>query len=164
MAAANGQLLARWTWTIQTDACSPLEFYDMVEQAVSDRELPKIRFSYVIRREGGWFTPNRIYLRIRYRNLFFDVCAFVAGKNLAVSWWLHEDSPDLIDLFAEIPVIGFFIERTLRAATYCSMDTSEFVQKSIHEAVLSVADRLSEEGNLAILPDEERQPIWEEIW
>lgn len=165
MAQTDGKLLARWSGKLDGAAVSPLEFYQMVEAEISESELPDISFSYIWRREGSsFFSPKRIYLRIRHKRLFFDVGAFLAGNSLVVSWWLHEDFPGIADLFAEIPVIGFFIERTTKAATYYSVDRIEFFQKSVHEAVLKVVDQLSEEINAAILPVEEREPVWKEIW
>lgn len=163
MAEAEGLILARWAGKLSCAAVSPLEFYELVEAAIVEIELPGISFSRITRREGGWFSPERIYLRVRYKRLFFDICAFIAGNALVISWWLEQDSPGITDLLAEIPFIRFFIERTSGAATYYSVDSVEFVQRSIHEAILSVIDMMSKENNLTFLSHDEREPAWEEI-
>lgn len=164
MSRTDGKLLARWSGKLDGAVVSPLEFYQMVEAELAESELPNISFSYICRREGGLFSTKRIYLRIRYKRLFFDVGAFFVGNALVASWWLHEDFPGVADLFAEIPVIGFFIEHTSRTATYYSIDRIEFIQKSIHQAILNIVDRLSKENNVTVLPVQEREPVWEEIW
>ena len=164
MPDGNENILARWQTALENTACSPLEFYERVEQSLAERELPNLQFAQITRSEGGWFSPRRIYLRIRYQNLYFDISAFVVGSSLIVGWWLHEDSSGVSDLLTELPGFGFLIERTIRAATYYSVDYLEYLQKAVHDSVLHVVDELSEENGLALLTDENRQPIWEEVW
>lgn len=135
-----------------------------MQNLVAEKELPDVSFSQIVRREGGWFSPRRRYLRIRYRKLFFDVSAFVVGSSLILSWWLQEDSPGIGDLLSEIPGFGLVLEKTTRAATYYTVDFIEFFQRAIHDSILRAVDELSEENGFGILPDEARQPVWEEIW
>jgi hypothetical protein len=164
MAMADGNILARWQTSLETSACSPLEFYDRVQRSLSERELPDLRFSHITRNEKGWFSSRRVYLRIRYQRLYFDVSAFVAGTSLVVGWWLHLEQPGIADLLAEIPGFGFLIEKTARAATYYQADFIEFVQRAIHDSILRVVDELSEDDDLEYLPAEARVPVWEDIW
>lgn len=164
MVALDGQILARWTGKLDGVSVSLLEFYQMVEAAVIESELPDLSFSNITRREAGWLSPNRIYLRVRYKKLFFDISAILAGNCLIVSWWLHQDQPNVVDLVAEIPGLRFILERTTRAATYFAVDVIEHFQVTVHQAVLQVLKTLTEENKPAYLADEERQPVWEEIW
>jgi hypothetical protein len=164
MPSAVGNILARWQTSLNSSTCTPLEFYDRVQRLLTNRELPEIKFSYVTRNEGGWFSPRRVYLRIRCERLYFDVYAFVAGTSLVVGWWLHLDEPGVADLLAEIPGFGFLIEKTARAVTYYQVDFIEFIERAIHDSILRIVDELSEEAGLESLPQEARAPIWEEIW
>lgn len=160
----NGNILARWQTALENAACSPLEFYEQVENSLTECELPNLQFSQITRNEGGWFSPRRVYLRIRYQRLYFDVSAFVAGNSLIVGWWLHENAPGVGDLFSEIPVLGFLMERTTRAATYYRVDYIEYFERTVHDSILRLVDDLSEQTGLALLPAEARIPVWEEIW
>lgn len=164
MPNSGGNILARWQAALENIACSPLEFYEQVENSLTECELPNLRFSRITRSEGGWFSPGRTYLRIRCRRLFFDVSAFIVGNALIASWWLHEDAPGVADLLAEIPGFSFLLEKTTRAATYYTVDYIEFVERTVHAFILRVVDELSEENGLVLLPDEARIPVWEEIW
>lgn len=164
MPNSAGNILARWQTAQENVACSPLEFYEMVENSLTESELPSISFSQTTRNEGGWFSPRRIYLRIRYQKLYFDVSAFVVGSSLIISWWLHEDASGVTDLLAEIPGLSFLIEKTTRTATYYKVDYVEYFERTVHAAILRVIDELSEENGLSFLPDEARVPVWEEIW
>ena len=164
MAANEQQLLARWSGSIRDAPCSPMEFYRTVEQEIMAGGFSGIRFSHFTRREGGLFSPLRVYLRIRYERLYFDLCAFISGRSFVVSYWLHVDRFGIIDLFGEIPGVGFLLENTLRPSTYYAIDTVEHFQHEVHRAVLSVVDELSQIDGAANLPPEARQPIWEQIW
>jgi hypothetical protein len=159
-----GNILARWQARLDNVNCSPLEFFEMVQLSVLEKELPNLSFSQITRNEGGWFSPQRIYLRIRCQKLFFDVSAFIVGDCLIVGWYLHEDASGVADLLAEIPGFGLLMKKTTHAATYYKVDFIEHFQRTVHESILRIIDELSEENGLQYLPDEARQPIWEEIW
>jgi len=164
MAKQGGQILARWQGSLKNAYSSPVEFLEMVQSSILEKGLPNISFSYVTLREGGWFSPQRVYLRISCEKLFFYTSAFVAGNSLIVCWWLHREAPGVADLFLELPGIGYILEKTARAGTYYMVDFVEYFQRSVHESIIQVVDRLSEENGLEYLPDVARQPIWEEIW
>jgi hypothetical protein len=164
MAENEQQLLARWTGSIRDPGCSPMAFYELVEAELGRSVAYDVALSLVTRREGGLFTANRVYLRIAYERLFFDLSAIVSGGGMIVSYWLHASPPDLVDLVAEIPGIGFIIERTSRAVTYYSVDQIEHFQRSVHAAVLFVVDALADRVGQTPLPADARAPIWEEIW
>ena len=153
MMAADEQLLARWMGKIDGSGTSPLEFYDLLKESICDSEIPNISVTYITRREGGWLSAKRVYLRVRYRKLFFDIGAFVAGHNLVVGWWLHKDMPGLADLLAEIPGLGFLLDRTLRTATYYSVDVMEHFQVVVHQAVLRLMKSI-EDQNCPSFPGE----------
>lgn len=164
MPNSDENILARWQTSFENVVCSPLEFYESVENSLTECELPNLRFSQVTRNEGGWFSPRRVYLRIRYQRLYFDVSAFIAGNSLIVGWWLHENAPRVGDLLSEIPIFSFLMEKTTRAATYYTVDYVEYFERTVHASILRVVDDLSEQNGLAILPAEARVPVWEEIW
>lgn len=157
-------ILARWQTILENVEYSPLEFFDRIENSLMESGLPDLSISRIIRNEGGWFSQRRIYLRVRYQKLYFDISAFVVGSSLIISWWLHEDLSGVTDLLAEIPFFGFLIEQTTRAATYYAVDFIEYFQRAVHDSVLQIVDKLSEETGLMLLPEEQRQPLWEEIW
>lgn len=164
MPDTDGNILARWQATLENAACSPLQFYDRVLHSLTRCELPDLQFSQISRSEGGWFSPRRTYLRIRYQKLYFDVSAFIAGNAMVAGWWLHLDAPGVADLLTELPVFGFLMEKTTRAGTYYSVDYIEYIQRAVHDSILRVVDELREETGLTCLPDAARVPIWEEIW
>ena len=164
MARTKGQILARWRASLHDVDCTPLEFFALVREGVEASELPGLSFSEITRAEGGLFSPGRIYFRIRCDRLFFDISAFVAGRALAISYWLHEDLPGVRELFSEIPPLGFLIESVIKPATYYKVDLLETFQHAVHDAIIGIFDELSQRNGAPLLPDDLRQPIWEEVW
>lgn len=164
MPTDNFPILARWRAQLQDAACSPLDFLDLVQTAVEETLFPGFDFTYVVRREGSFLSADRVYLRIRHDSMYFDVSAFIAGRTLSVSYWLHEDPPGITDLFSEIPGIGAVLTHVLDRATYYRVDAIETMQHVVHDAILSVCDQLAEEARNPILPANERQATWEAIW
>lgn len=162
MAKSDGEILARWQTKLDGVDCSPLEFFELIQALVNEKDLPNISFSFINRREGSWFSPNRMYLRIQCQRLFFDVSAFVVGGSLITGWWLHKQSHGVANLLAEIPGFGFILNKTTHA--YYPVDFFEHFQRTVHESILRAVNELSKENELENLPDEARQPIWEEIW
>ena len=144
--------------------CTPLEFYARVHEKLSGTEFNGLRFSQVTRRERGIFSARRIYLRIRRDHLFFDLSAFLAGRRLNISYWFHCDFPDVAALFAEVPGLRFAIDAITGPSTYYRIDLLEAFQHAVHDCILSVVDELGEAGGDAMLADDARAPVWEELW
>lgn len=164
MQKTGENILARWQTIIEANFCSPLEFYQKVENELLESELPDLQFSNITRTEGGWFSPRRTYLRIRFQRLYFDVSAFIGGRFLIVGWWFHLETQGIIDLFSEISILRFVLEKTIRSASYYQVDYLEFFQRSFHDSILRVVDEIRGQHGLPLLPAEARIPVWEEIW
>ena len=92
MARISG-VLSHWHTLIDIFNTSSLDFYEAVEEAVSQRELPDLKFGRVMFKERGLASAKREYLRIRRENVAFDICAAPYGKGFFFSWWLVRPGP-----------------------------------------------------------------------
>lgn len=137
-----GKLLSQWQQVIGNPGVTPLEFYQLVVDAITRRALLDILISTAARREGGVFSPRRVYLRVRRGKLIFDISAAPFGNSIAVSWWLFEATPGLIDLLWEIPVLGSVLYGLVRPATFYAVDTASAFQHAVHDSVLQAIDAL----------------------
>ncbi len=163
MSAASNNILSRWQARIYRTGCSPLGFLELVIQKVREAEFPKLRFSEVRRRENGLLSSDRTYLRIRYRSLYFDVSALLAGHALVVGYWLHADKPGISDLISEIPGAGWLIRGLIKPATYFQVDHNQAFQHMVHDSVLEVVRSLAEGNDARHLDPASDAPVWEEI-
>lgn len=85
--AAEYSILSHWCKLIESFQMSPLEFYSVIEQAVSRRQVPNIEVSRVDWKEGGVFSAQREYLRISRGRHVFDICGAPFGTGFFVSAW-----------------------------------------------------------------------------
>lgn len=159
-----GRILAHWETTLAGGGISPLAFYDTLEAAIAERQLPAVIISRATWREGGLFSAHREYLRIRCGALIFDLCGFPVGPDLQVAWWLGEAAPGLCELFYELPLIGPFIERACSPVTYYELDTAAHFQRTVHATVLTVLDELTSKRGLRRQAPQVQPPVMREFY
>ena len=82
-------ILSNWHVLIDNYSTSGLEFFERVEAAVKERQVPQVSFSRKDFRESGILSDKRTYLRLRRSNLAFDIGAAPYGTGYFFSWWLE---------------------------------------------------------------------------
>lgn len=84
-----------------------------MDVALKAHQLPDVEISRIEWKEGGAFSSQRLYLRVRRGSLVFDICAAPYGADYFFSWWLAEIPPrfGLLRLaavvFASFLTLGF---------------------------------------------------------
>jgi hypothetical protein len=84
-------VLSHWSTLIESFQASPLAFYAAVEAALARRQIPQTDNTRVTYKEGGLFSSEREYLRVKREKLVFDICASPFGTGFFFSWWFAED-------------------------------------------------------------------------
>lgn len=143
---------------------SPQEFFQSVETAVQNKSVPDTKFSRVDWKEGGIISAKREYLRIKRKDLAFDICGAPFGNGFFVSWWLGEAPSYLAQLAMDIPIIGPLFTRLAKPLTYYQLDTAAMFQALIHSAVLEVIDEITKAKGLRALSDDARKPIMRDFF
>lgn len=142
------KILSRWETTLHEVAVSPRAVYQAVLERLSRMNLLEVQCSVVERPQGGWGSPRRLYLRIRRKQLFFDLCVFPLGRDLQVSWWLCQQPPGLLELWAEIPGLGTLLRRWVAPNTWYEIDCITHFQHTIPLLVQAVLEDLMAPGEL----------------
>ena len=103
---AQVKIISHWSKLIENLQMSSLEFYNSVEAAIKQREVPETLTSRVEHHEGGMLSDKRIYLRVERENLQYDICAAPFGTGFFVSSWYGKKAPGggFIILFGVIVV------------------------------------------------------------
>ena len=86
-------VFSHWHHPIASFSTSAQEFYGGVERALSAHQVPDIEISRIEWKEGGAFSSQRLYLRVKRGSLVFDICAAPFGADYFFSWWLAEIPP-----------------------------------------------------------------------
>lgn len=155
------QIQAHWSTMIEGLHISPQEFFREVEKAVQDKETPETKFSRVEWREGGLMSAKREYLRVRRKDLTFDMCGAPFGNGFFVSWWFGVMPSGILGVLYSIPVVSIFVHwymRIFKTETYYKHDTAAMYHSLVHVAVLAVVDRMTTAKGLTKLAPEARIP------
>jgi hypothetical protein len=135
-------VVSNWHHLFKGTPISPQSFYQIVEELIEERQLSQIQLSRITYVQAGLFSARREYLRVKYKEYLFDICAAPFAKNLFVSWWLSELGSPLFDLCKRIPVIGLFV--TKRAKTFFELDTENMFKECIQECVNIAVSQVTE--------------------
>jgi hypothetical protein len=88
--AVATNIISHWYKLLERMQSSPMQFYQRLEQALSERKIPGLEVARVEWHEGGPLSAKREYLRMTRERLVFDVCAAPFGNGFFVSWRLGE--------------------------------------------------------------------------
>ncbi|KAA3626932.1 MAG: hypothetical protein DWQ08_08075 [Proteobacteria bacterium] len=151
-------IVSHWSTMIQGLQVSPQEFFNAIEDAIKEKELPNAKHSRIDWKEGGIMSAKREYLRIRRADHAFDICGAPFGNGFFVSWWLGQVPAAWLAFLMRIPVIGILAERFFKPQTYYRIDTRLMFQSLVHGAVMQVIDEMTKAKGLRALGDVERKP------
>ena len=164
MAKKDTLVFSHWYHLIENFQQPSQEFYSSLEQAIKKRNLPDVRISRIEFKEGNIFSAQREYLRVKRKELVFDICAAPYGNGFFISWWLGEKMGAFLSLLLVIPFLGSLIAKTSRPATYYRLDTTLMFQESVHLAVLEILDVVTDVKGLRELSEAERKPILSDLF
>ncbi len=158
IAALSGKSEATGNWShlfagMQHD---PEKFYDLVEETLKERQVPDFKTARKIFSEGGLLSHNRLYLEVSRGDYIFHICAAPWGTGFFFSYWTRKKSTSSI--FEKLPVIGKFIAEANQYEAYYKLDTDGMFRSSVHQAVLSAVDSLTEAKGVKGLTEFERKP------
>lgn len=162
MAKKELVVLSHWYHLVEGLQESSQEFYKAVEETVKARNVPDARVSRINYHEGGILSAKREYLRVRRKELIFDICAAPFGTGFFTSWWLGEKPGGLMALILLIPMIGPWFVKTFKPWTYYRMDTALMFQESIRGAVKDVLEERTSAKGLRALSESDWKPTLSE--
>jgi len=122
-------------------------FYSELNEAILSYEHPGVVCGVGPLGEGGWFSAQREYMRIKKGRYHYYVCAAPFGRSFFISWWLEEQDTFLIAFIASIPFIGRWLAGKTRAKTFFEMDSELMFTESIQFHIkAAVAKLMAEHG------------------
>lgn len=163
MAKEVKEIISHWSQLIEGLQETPQNFYTQLEAAIKNRNLPDVKLSRVDHKEGGMLSAKREYVRVRRKELIFDVCSAPYGNGFFVSWWLGERPSGFQSLFLMIPLIGPLFVSKFKPETYYKTDVMLMFQSAINTAVQEVLDQVIKAKGLRSLTESERKPIMRDL-
>ncbi len=155
MAIPITQVHSHWSHYFQSFALSSNTFYDQLTSIIKYHEMPDAKITRVKHKEGGLFSAEREYLRIKYFNLVFDVCAAPFGKDFFISWWLYDTEGKVQNLLSSTK-LGMLLKQQTSRKTFFQSDVEEMFRSCVHECILEAIAKVSEGKGLRELTDKEK--------
>jgi len=146
-----GEILSNWHHLFDGMQFSPQEFYQVVELLIKEKQLRQVAVGRITYPEAGLFSAKREYLRVKYKEYVFDICAAPFAKDIFVSWWLMELKANDLSYLRRIPIIGLFMRK--RKKTYFELDTENMFKECIRDCVNVAVSQMSEAKGFRKLSD-----------
>src|SRR5439155_18809887 len=108
------------------------EFYEAVGKAIEAKNIPGIKIEGKYYAEGAIGSAQRLYLRAKRNEYFFDICGAPFADGSFVSWWLVEDAGCMRGCLLGIPYLGALLMLLFFRDTYYRVDTRLMFQDAMH--------------------------------
>jgi len=156
MAIPITHVLSHWGQAFPFCSMSSNEFYSLVESIAKAHEFPDVKMERVNNKEGGILSSSREYLRIKHKELVFEICAMQFGKDFCITSWLYETEGALKQLL-KFTKAGEYLQERSAKRTFYQADQEAMFKNCIHSAVLEAVDKMTSEKGLRKMNDLERQ-------
>lgn len=154
---------SHWSQLISPFVFSTKEFYELVKKEMESHDIDGLNFEEVSLKIGNVFSSERLYLRVSWKDYYYDVCFAPFGDGCFVSWWLFFKRSDAEDFFIKIPLVGILIKHAFFRKTYYQLDTASMFMTYAQKSVMAVIDEITK--NTGIRIDEiDRKPIMNNIF
>lgn len=155
---------SRWNTLIDDFDFSTQEFYQLFKKELLSQGISGISTSDVSLHEGNIFSPKRRYIRVRWKDYQYDICAAPFGNGFFVSWWLfYKDTLGQI-IISKIPLIGKWLVKSLYPITYYKIDTASMFMSYAQSSVLKVIDDITNNKGVRALNESEKKPVLNNIF
>jgi hypothetical protein len=129
------------------------EFYQSVQEEITNRKIPDVKFSRVTYSQGGLFSGSREYLHIVKDEFIYDVCAAPYGTGFFVSLWYVERPAVSKKLMKKVPAL----EKLADSKSYYQIDTDGMAKGAIHSGFNAAMDKLTTAKGARALSETQRK-------
>jgi len=154
---------SHWSQLIPSFLFSTKEFYELVKKEMESHDIQGLNFEEVSLKIGNAFSSERLYLRVSWKDYYYDVCFAPFGDGCFVSWWLLFKSSDAEDFFTKMPLIGILIKNAFFRKTYYQIDTASMFMTYAQKSVMAVIDEITKNTGIRI-DESDRKPIMNNIF
>lgn len=148
-------VLSHWSHFFHSFHTSSDMFYGELEKTLRAHEMPHLALGRTRHKEGGILSAKREYLRIKYGDIVFDVCASPFGKDFFISWWLYETEGSLRTIFRSTR-FGDFLRARASKRTFYQFDEEDMFRSCVHECILETIHKVTDGKGLAMLSDSDK--------
>ena len=150
---------SNWNLLFPNFKFSTKEFYELIKNEMNSHDVDGLVFEEVKLKIGNITSSKRLYLRVRWREYFYDLCFAPFGDGCFVSWWLMFETTEGEEFLTNLPIFGGWIKRTFFPITYYKIDTASMFMTYSHNSILKVIDEITKETGFRLSEDQRKPNI-----
>lgn len=155
MSIPINQVLSHYGQAISKCTMSGEQFYDLLDKTIKQHQFPDVKTEKVSLKESGILSSNRIYFRVKFGNLVYDICAMQFGVDFCISSWLYETEGTVRQLL-KFTKVGDFLKERAAKKTFYEADQESMFKFCVHNSLLETIDMMCEGQGLRKLAGSER--------
>ncbi|MBS1618356.1 MAG: hypothetical protein JST76_07550 [Bacteroidetes bacterium] len=144
-----------WQHTFDGVEFGAEEFYLKVQECITRREIPGVKFSRVNYSESGLLGARREYLHVVKGEFIYDICAAPFAKGFFVSMWYVERPSIAKKLMRKITAL----EKVADSSTYYQIDTNAMIKGAIQAGFTEAIEELTSQKGARALSEKYRIPF-----
>ena len=148
-------VLSHWSHFFKSFNMSSATFYGELEKNIKIHQIPHAAITRTMHKEGGMFSADREYLRIKHGDIVFDICAAPFGTDFFISWWLYETEGAMRTVFKGTKM-GNFLHARAEKRTFYQFDEEDMFRSCVHECIMETITKVGEEKGLTKLTDAQK--------
>ena len=150
---------SHWAQLLPNFKFSTKEFYELVQKEMSSHEIEGLSFGEVSLKTASIVSSSRYYLRVRWKDYYYDLCFAPFGDGCFVSWWLIFEVTSGEEFLSRLPFIGGWIQRWFFQKTFYQIDTASMFMTYSHNSVLSVIDEITKNTVVRLIEDQRKPDL-----
>jgi len=154
---------SNWS-TMIGDFNFPVEdFYKLIKEELKVQKIQGLTFKHINMSDGIGALNKREYLRIYWKDFYYDLGAMPFGNNnLYISWWLIYDNSLGRILISKIPFIGEWLVNKLYKITYHKVNSASAFMTLAQSSVQNVIKQITEGKGVTL--DIDTKPVMNDIF
>jgi len=158
------QYHSNWNILIDDFNFSTTDFYKLLQEEFHRTKIEGLHIEVEYHKEGNAFSRYRKYLRVSWKEYYYDICGAPFAKGFFVSWWLlYKNSVGRL-LVSKIPFVGDWLARKAYPVTYYKVDTASMFMTYANNVVQNVIKQITKKKGIRELNIHEKKPMLNDIF
>lgn len=148
-------VISRWQHIFDGVKFSSDEFYTSLNEIVASKEMPDVDIEIVHFDQASFYSPDRVYLRLRRDDSMFLVCAAPFGTGFFVSWWYGTPVNWFKEILLMIPLLGWILRKTVYTRTFYKQDVDGMFSETVKQCVKEAIEKMTSAKGTRNLTEQE---------
>lgn len=154
---------SHWQTGYQGFNYSSLEFYELLTNELKSKNIERVHINNITLREGTVFSAKRIYLRVVWQDLEYNICCAVFVDSTFFSSWLLIRNSFFQNILLKIPFVGAWLHNKIYPQTFFKSDTTSMFMTYVHNILISTIEEITKETGIR-MSDADKKPVLKNIF